>query len=371
MNRPASSDERALWRSIIDAAWRAPWADNRPALRFEWRATDGVLEWHTTEPELWRALPHRRWLALLAFGAALENARLRAAARGHVLHHRVGSDAASTCVAQSWIEGSRDASPDERALESAIESRCTNRRFYRRHALPSAAVQSIADAAGPVMHWLDQPSARRSALQILRIAEAERFAQWRLHNELFDSIRFDVGWQKSAAHGLPPAALEIEPPMRASFSWLRHPRTARTAAALGIPALLAWRAAGLPCGLSPHLAVVATPRDEAADDGTASIAAGRALQRAWLAAAHAGASVQPFAACGALLRQAPGDGWVRERTQQRLQRASDALWSELRLDAPRDLQIFLRIGNSRPPSARTEREPVSRALPPALKNPLE
>ena len=371
MNRPASSGERALWRSIIEAAMRAPWADNRPALRLEWRAREGVLEWHTTELELWRALPHRRWLALLAFGAALENASLRAAAQGHALHHRFDSDASSTCVARSWIEGSREASPDERALESAIDSRCTNRRFYRRDALPPATLRAITAAAGPVMHWLDEPSARRRALQMLRIAEGERFAQWRLHNELFDSIRFDVGWQKSAAHGLPPAALEIEPPMRAPFAWLRHPRTARTAAALGIPALLAWRAAGLPCGLSPHLAVLATPRDEAFDDGTASVAAGRALQRAWLAAAHEGASVQPFAACGALLRQAPGDGWVRERTQMRLQRGSDALWSELRLEAPRDLQIFLRIGKSGPPSARTERDPVSRVLPPALKNPLE
>jgi hypothetical protein len=54
-----------------------------------------------------------------------------------------------------------------------------------------------------------------------------------------------------------------------------------------------------------------------------------------------------------------------------LQQGADALWPELALDAPRDLQIFLRIGKSAPPSLRTSREDVSRVLPSALANPLE
>jgi hypothetical protein len=370
MNAPIAPGERALWRTIIDAALRAPWADNRPALRFEWQPAERTLEWHTTEPEVWQALPHRRWLALLALGAALENARLRAAERGFDLRHKILDTAASTRVARSSLEGPTGISPQERALESALEARCTNRRFYRREALAAATLQSIASAAGPSLHWLDAPAPRRTALRMLRTAEAERFVQWRLRNELFNSIRFDLGWQKSAAHGLPPAALEVEPPMRAPFASLRHPRVARAAAALGVPRVLAWRAAGLPCALAPHLAIVTSPA-ESGDSAAKLMAAGRALQRAWLAAAHGGVAVQPFAACGALLRQAPGDGWVRARTQQRLRADSDALWPQLGLDAARDVQIFLRIGKSAPPSVRTGREDVSRVLPPSLRDPLE
>jgi hypothetical protein len=116
---PIAPGERALWRTIIDAALRAPWADNRPALRFEWQPAERALEWHTTEPEVWQALPHRRWLALLALGAALENARLRAAERGFDLRHKILDTAASTRVARSSLEGPTGISPQERALESA------------------------------------------------------------------------------------------------------------------------------------------------------------------------------------------------------------------------------------------------------------
>jgi hypothetical protein len=370
MNPPVSSAERAAWRSIIDAALRAPWADNRPAMRLHWRTDEGALEWHTTELDVWRALPHRRWLALLAFGAALENARLRAATQGRVLQHDIADAAAWPCVARSRLVAACEAGADDAALAAAIEARCTNRRFYRREPLDAATRRSIEEAADGSLQWVDAAAARRIALRMLRIAEAERFSQWRLHNELFGSIRFDLGWQKSAAHGLPPAALEIEPPMRAPFAALRDPRLARAAAALGVPRVLAWRAAGLPCALAPHLALLATPRTASGDDATA-LAAGRALQRAWLAAAQADVAVQPFAACGALLRQVPGDGWVRSGTQRALQQGADALWPELALDAPRDLQIFLRIGKSAPPSLRTSREDVSRVLPSALANPLE
>ena len=43
MNRPASSGERALWRSIIEAAMLAPWADNRPALQAYVEAAQGMF----------------------------------------------------------------------------------------------------------------------------------------------------------------------------------------------------------------------------------------------------------------------------------------------------------------------------------------
>jgi hypothetical protein len=147
--------------------------------------------------------------------------------------------------------------------------------------------------------------------------------------------------------------------MLAPFASLRHPRVARAAAALGVPPALAWRGAGLPCALAHDLAIVTSPMGSG-DSAAQPMAAGPALQQAWLAAAHGGVALQPFAACGALLRQAPGDGWVGARTQQRLRADSDALWPQLGLEAARDVQFFLRIGKSAPPSARTPREEVSR-----------
>jgi hypothetical protein len=280
-------------------------------------------------------------------------------------HEVVAGKEAPTLVVRSTLGGA--ALPD--VLEGAIEARCTNRRFYRREALPPSALQSIAAAAGTSLHWLDSGAARRSALAMLRVAEAERFSQWRLHNELFDSIRFDIGWNVSTAHGLPPAALEIELPMRRPFALLRNARIARIFTAFGGAGLLAWRAAALPCALAPHLVLIATPRS--GDDVADTLYAGRALQRTWLAAAQAGAAVQPFAACGALLRQTPGDGWVRTGTLQRLLRQSRRLAGQLGLVGTYDVQIFLRIGKAALPSARTGREDLGARLPAALRDPPE
>jgi hypothetical protein len=355
-------DERAAWRAIVAAAQRAPWADNRPALRFEWH--HDALEWHLTGTLEEDALPHRRWLALVACGAALENARLRAASLGLRLDHATAPDPARPAlVARSRIatrlvsEASQDLD-----LAAQIERRCTNRRFYRRGALVPAAESAITIAAGAPWKWLDG-DARRRALTALRLAEAERFRRPRLHQELFDAIRFDVGWSASATHGLPPGALEIERLLRVPFAWMRHARVMGALGALGVPAMLGLRAADLPCRLAPRLAMIVGDADSANVDGgsmRSALAAGRALQRGWLAAAAQGVALQPFAAVGALLRQRAGDGWVSPATQQRLR----ALFAESpSASGAHGVDLFVRLGYARPPSVVSGRADVSNVLP--------
>jgi hypothetical protein len=349
-------DERAAWRAIVAAALRAPWADNRPALRFECR--DGALDWQLTGTQ--DDLPHRRWLALVACGAALENARLCAASLGLRLVHATAPDAAQPAlVARSRIASSLDAAAADLELAAQIERRCTNRRFYRRDRLAPAAESSIAAAAGPSWRWLGG-DARRRALTALRVAEAERFRRPRLHQELFDAIRFDVGWSATATQGLPPGALEIERALRRPFAWLRHPRVMGALTAFGVPAVLGLRAADLPCRLAPRLAMIVDEAEIDADDERGlALAAGRALQRGWLAAAAQGVAMQPLAAVGALLRQRAGDGWVNAGTQQRLR---ELLAETSSGAAPRAVHLFVRMGYARPPTVVTSRADVDSAL---------
>lgn len=203
------------------------------------------------------------------------------------------------------------------------------------------------------------------ACRAARRAEAERFAQPRLHRELFDAIRFDVGWQQGCDEGLPPGALEVEAPLRAPFALLRHERVRPVARALGLPALLGLRAAWWPCVTAPHLALIVAP--PGADDARALDAqafhAGRSMQRVWLAAELAGVALQPMAALGALLRQDAGGGWVGAGTQRALRQQALRLLEAAALDTGSRLHLLLRLGRAPAPSVVASRPEVERLLP--------
>ena len=203
------------------------------------------------------------------------------------------------------------------------------------------SAKEVGAIAGVRLLWLDAPELRRQALRLVTIAETERFRSEPLHADLFSSIRFDVGWHATASEGLPPGALEIEPPMRPLFKALRHWRVMRVlAASRRAPASSVLRAAYLPCRTAPHVCALATSLD--LDRG--AVAVGRALERIWLRDDLAyGLAFQPLA--GAALLALEGYRDVDEGVRRRL--ASG--WSRLCADAL-PLMVF-RIGHARPPSS--------------------
>ena len=117
---------------------------------------------------------------------------------------------------------------------------------------PLRGLEHSCGAAAPIadvrVHWLDDSNVRSQVLAVVFRAERERFRSRRLHTELFDAIRFDVGWKGPAETGLPPGSLEVEPPLRAVFRALRHWPLQRVANTLGAAQLLALRAPGCPLG---------------------------------------------------------------------------------------------------------------------------
>jgi hypothetical protein len=285
-NRPP--EWQALQR-ILGAGLMAPSADNRHALRFQ--IDDDTVRLLSTDAATWPAQPHRRMLALLSCGAVIENMALRSAELGLALTADLWPDAArQDHVADlRWVDAL--AQPDR--LAQAIALRHTNRRFYRRTALSAQTLAELSAAAaaapGAQVRWLDNGADRSLALRAPRIAETERFRRRALHQKLFDAVRFDIGWQRSTDEGLPPAALQIERPMRGMFSLLRHWPLMRVANALGAHHLLGLRAAYLPCALAPHLGLMLAG---APSEPLAAVQAGRSFQRLWLAAAAAG--LQPY-----------------------------------------------------------------------------
>ena len=337
---------------LLEAGLRAPSAENKHYLRFRVGA-DAVELW-TTDADTWAEQPHRRLLAFLSYGAVVENIDLCSAAAGWRLQAELLPDPARPAAPVARLRWTA-AVPVLDPLVAAISTRHTNRRFYRRQRLLPETLTALAAAAAAVpgagVAWLDDAASRRLGLQAMRIAEAERFRGRRLHAELFGAVRFEHGWQGGLDEWLAPAALEVEPPMRAAFAALRHRRVMRLAQALGGPTLLGLRAGYLPAASAPHLGMI---HADAATSALATLAAGRAFQRLWLQAALAGVALQPMAAATALARQRPGDGWVRPAVQARLRR----LLAQLMAERGGEPFMLFRIGKASAPTATAGRRAV-------------
>jgi hypothetical protein len=337
-------------QSIVEAGVLAPSADNRHMLRF--RIGDGAIQLRGSE-EFERAPFHRRVLALISFGAVVENMVLRAAALGYEAEVTGSNDTRAGADLAVLRFTSAAARPDP--LEAAIASRHTNRRpFYRGPPLSEGEQRQLSKDAetipGVRLLWLDSPDARRQALRLVTLAETERFRCEPMHADLFSSVRFDVGWRATASDGLPPGALAIEAPMRPLFKALRSWPVMRALNLVGTHRFIGLRGAYLPCRTAPHLCALATNLD--LDRG--AVAVGRALERVWLRAAAFGVAFQPFA--GAALLALEGYRDVEVTTRQRL----NAGWARLCPDST-PLMVF-RMGRSALPPVRTSRPGVAELL---------
>ncbi len=241
---------------ILEAGLLAPSAENKHYLEF--RCNDDSVDLMATDLASWPAQPHRQMLALLSYGAVVQNIALKSAELGCALSVDWDRDLlTSGHVAHlRWDVSAAAADP----LCHAIEGRHTNRRFYSRAALPAPTLERLAAAADAVpgarLLWLADAADRRAALRAIRLAETERFRRRALHAELFGAVRFELGWKQTAGEGLPPGALEVEPPMRAGFALLRHWRVMRAASRLGLHHALGLRAGYLPCALAPQLGLM-------------------------------------------------------------------------------------------------------------------
>lgn len=345
--------------AVLQAGVLAPSADNRHRIRFE-RVKGGGIELVATGTGGWDEQPHRQMLDLIASGAIVENIALRSLEFGRALQVRWFPDPLRRELTARLHWRAARTPPDP--LAQAIASRQTHRGFYRRAPLSTTGLERMRTASassdGVALVWLDKPATRAAALRAIRLAEAERFKRRALHAELFGAIRFDIGWHDSAEEGLPPATLAVEPPLRAAFAQLRRWPLMRALNLAGAAQALAMRSAYLPAMLAPHLGAIVRvaassgPSQDASDNDPryGDAQAGRALQRAWLAATSEGFAFQPFAAATALLRQHAGAGWVDAAAQIRLAGlVAGALPTSGRA------VIFFRVGSARPMPCATGR----------------
>lgn len=327
----------------------APSADNRHYFNVR-TSPDCILLFGT---DAYLAAPyHRRILSLISFGAVAENMTIRAARLGYRAELRWLPDAARpSLVAELRLTKGTVA---ESELDAAIPGRHTNRRIlFSGPRLSEAELarfsQRLDGIEGVRLAFFDSGRQRAKLLRLIWIAEAERFNTRTLHQDLFASVRFDVGWHASAEEGLPPAALGVERGLRWAFAQLRHWPVMNALRHIGFHHALGFRAGYLPCRLAPHCGVLTTrlPIERGA------LSAGRALERVWLEAQSGGLAFQPLV--GSALLALPQYTDVPEVTGERLRKG----WKELTDETP--MMVF-RLGRANPPATRTSRPALGACL---------
>lgn len=342
--------------AVLQAGLLAPSAENKHYLTF--RIVDAeTIEMFSTDTSTWEAQRHRRLLATVAYGAVVENMSLKAGQLGQELEVEwLPASASPELMARVRLRSTlAEADP----LAPWMAKRHTNRRFFERKPAGAASLRRLSIAAegveGARLVWMDSTALRRTALQAIRLAETERFKRKHLHAEMFTSIRFESGWKATLDEWLPPSTLEVEAPMRGGFATLRHWPLMRLAGLTGAHHGLGFRSGYLPAAMAPHIGAVAVARS---DDGREAFAAGRALQRVWIAAAAEGLAFQVYAAPVALAHQVPGEGWVSPRTHRQLNE-----WLAALMPSP-DVQpfMFFRLGTAKAPTQVTGRKPLEHYL---------
>lgn len=339
-------------QDILQAGVLAPSADNHHRLRFE-PLENGVCIWSETERTA-NLKGYKRTLDLLSFGCVIENLVLQASA--HQLASEIDlfpTDQPDLIARLIWKP--TRAAPDP--LFAEIPKRHTNRRFFSGPQESPEVLRRISektdDISGCSLVWLDEREQRSKALRLIRLAEGERYRNQVLHTELFDNIRFDVGWTKSCEEALPPGALEVERPFRALFKSMRHWPIMRCLNLIGAHRQLAWRAGDLPCRFAPHLGVICcSVRLEDIDQ----LNAGRAFQRSWLMISQLGLAMQPMPA-SALYRHAMA---IAPDIPEELQMCLQSGWNEL-LPGKAPIILF-RMGRSTKPTLVSNRHPLAHYL---------
>ncbi len=279
---------------ILAAGIKAPSADNSQPWQYEFDGHN--LKLWADKKRSGGISDERYVLTDLALGATIENMCIQASALGYTTNVSYFPDELQVMhvATLSWVVSESQDSQ----LAQAIPRRHCDRRFPWKGPVTKEHKLALVQQARKFQHtdllWLDAPEKRRIGLALLAQAEALRFRTQALHQELFSSIHFEIGWKKIAPEGLSPATLAIESLVRPIFSRLKSWSLMKKLAFLGMDKMLGFRAAALPARLAPGLCILTTR----SIDRTGVIDAGRALQRVWLQATHEGLSAQPFAASG-------------------------------------------------------------------------
>lgn len=351
-------------RDVLELARWAPSGDNSQPWRFVLRSDDAfdVFGYDTSDHVVYDL---DGWASHLSHGVLLETIAIAASQFGCRARIQLPeSGGAGPLVYRVALE--RDVSIGADPLAAAIVRRTVQRRPMRPRSLTADERRVLERAVAPfAAQWFESLSARHRVAALCM-----RNARIRLTiPEAYEVHRAVIAWHaKDSVDRLPDAALGADPLllsiMRGTMSsWENVHRANRLAGTL-VPRLELDYVPGILC--SAYVALIAPGVSNALAD---RIAAGRAIQRLWLAATTLDLQMQPqytplvFARYARDKRRFTTNGRARDDADE----ISARLVELLRNVAERAVWLA-RIGPERPVSGRSLRRPLSELIvsdPPA------
>jgi hypothetical protein len=357
----ASRAHDVVLRAMIDAAVRAPSAENTQPWRFCLRGNSLLVG---LEPQGWLPSDVAGLLAMTGVGAAIENAVIAARAQGYeprvhclVPERLQRTSAVQPVAAISLTEGpAGDKRRDEQPLFSSIARRCTNRRLESAPIEPGTLARLGGQASslpGVRIDWMTTPQQLRAVGQLVGWGNRLRFEHRPYQREFYDHIRFTRREVESLCDGLDVATLQIPWHARATLRALGNWTATRVANALGFSRLVAHQAA-LEVRSSGAVGILSIE----SPTSQAMLAGGRAFERLWLTAAHVGIGLHPTASLPAFLahaRTTGGASGLPRRQQALVDEMTDRAAALLPDVKGRCVQMAFRVGYAKPCPVRSLR----------------
>jgi hypothetical protein len=295
---------------------------------------------------------------MIALGAAIENVVIAASAEGRRSDVEYFPEHQNpNTVARITFDFGVAADP----LAAVLNRRCTNRRPYKTTPIAPETLASLETLRFPLisLSWIHEQSRLKTLGRTISRADRLIFENQSIHAHLFSTIRWNQSDIEQTGDGLPIESLELGKLGSTAFRILKNWRLVRLLNCLGLSKAAAANtvdlmtrcsAAGLLC----------------APDTTAKsfLETGRAFQRLWLSATHAGLALQPMTAIIFLqLKSRLGiyDG-LNQKQSQLVDQLRDDLSDFFDLDHQRVPGMLFRLGFGTAPSGRTIRRSVESSI---------
>ncbi len=340
---------------ILAAAIQAPSGENAQPWRFVVRGLV-VEQWNLPErdqsPYSWG-----QRASYMANGAALENLILASNALGYdaaVEYFPSVPDHIATIVLSKG-----NVQPDP--LSSAITARISNRKSYRREPLKKEVEKFVLTAATSLEYGSLELTADPDEINRLA-AVGSANEEIMLSNDMLHEFFFShLSWTKEEDQkkkiGFYIKTLELPPPAEFIFRLIKHRGVMRALRWLHFPSLVGKQNASIYAS-SSAIGVIRGEGYEPID----FVKAGRALERAWLAATIQGLSFQPLTGILFLmLKVQAGDTADFSKKEVELIRASYATVEEI-FGRTTPVLFMFRIGYASPPSAHAIRFPLGECV---------
>lgn len=273
---------------IVRAAVAAPSGDNSQPWRFVFRAPD-KLEFHAMPEKDHQLFNVDDSGTLVALGAAIQNAELEAKALG--FEPEIHYESRDTHIATFVLRDGEMLSEKERGFQRAIPLRHTNRKAYKKTPLVEDDRRAMLDAAqnanGASLSLVEDEKSMNLISRALTTMEETALQNRTLHELFFQSIFWSKERNAAGGCGLYIRTLELPPPARLLFRFLRYWPVASALARIGFPNIVAETNAKQNASASAF-GIITVDRFSRAN----YIEAGRLLERIWLAATARGMSLQ-------------------------------------------------------------------------------